>query len=91
MRVRLFVEVEIRDALMWGEGGPDADALAWFERDVLGSASLHSNEIGDEVGPLRVLAMDRPRSKPTPVPKTMKRLRRRDVGHALRGGQKGER
>ena len=75
MRLRLFVEVEIRDALMWGEGGPDADALRWFERYVLGSAILHSNEIGSEVGPLRVLAMDRPKRRPTPVPKTMKRLR----------------
>ena len=77
MRLRLFVEVEIRDALMWGEGGPDSDALRWFERDVLGTSILHSNEIGDEVGPLRVLAMDRPRGKPTPVPHTMKRLRAR--------------
>lgn len=84
MRLRLFVEVEIRDALMWGEGGPDADALRWFEREVLGDVILHSNEIGSEVGPLRVLAMDRPRSKPTPVPKTMKRLSKRNAGAALR-------
>lgn len=51
------------------------DALRWFEREVLGDVILHSNEIGDEVGPLRVLAMDRPKRRPTPVPKTMKRLR----------------
>ena len=80
-KIRLFIEVEIRDALMWGEGGPDADALRWFERDVLGNGLiLHSNEIGDEVGPMRVLAMDLPKSKATPVPHTMKRLR------ASRGG-----
>ena len=79
-KVRLFIEVEIRDALMWGEGGPDTDALRWFERDVLSDVYLHSNDIGDEIGKSRVLAMDRPKRKPTPVPKTMKRLR------AARGG-----
>ena len=80
-KVRLFIEVEIRDALMWGEGGPDADALRWFERDVLGHGLiLHSNEIGDEVGPMRVLAMDRPGGKATPIPKRMRRpARRRDA------------
>ena len=82
MRLRLFVEVEIRDALMWGEGGPDADALRWFERDVLGDVILHSNGIGDEVGTARVMAWDRPKTKPTPVPKTMKRLR-------AKGGDRG--
>ena len=87
-RIRLFIEVEICDALMWGEGGPDTDALRWFERDVLGHGLiLHSNEIGDEVGPMRVLAMDRPGFAPTAVPERMKRLRparkRRD---AARGG-----
>ena len=75
-RVRLFVEVEINDALMWGEGGPDADALRWFERDVLGDVNLHSNQIGSEIGVARVMAWDRPRTKPTPIPKTMKRLKR---------------
>lgn len=81
MRLRLFVEIEIDGLRMWGEGGPDADALRWFERDVLGNGViLHSNEIGGDVGPLRVLAMDAPRGKPTPVPKTMKRLRTAALG-----------
>jgi len=75
-RVRIFLEVEVRDALMWGEGGPDADALRWFENEVLGDVILHSNEISGEVGAARVMAWDRPGTKPTPVPKTMKRLRR---------------
>ena len=81
-KLRLFVEVEIRDALMWGEGGPDADALRWFERDVLSDVYLHSHEIGDEIGRARVLAWDRPKGKRTPVPKTMKRLRRKRGGGA---------
>lgn len=76
MKLRLFVEVEIDGPRMWGEGGPDADALRWFERDVLGDVILHSNEIGSEIGTARVMAWDRPGTKPTPVPKTMKRLRR---------------
>ena len=75
-RVRLFVEVEINDALMWGEGGPDADALHWFEREALGDVILHSNDIGGEIGVARVMAWNLPRTKPTPIPKTMKRLKR---------------
>ena len=84
-RIRLFIEVEICDALMWGEGGPDTDALRWFERDVLSDVYLYSNDIGDEIGKSRVLAMDRLKRKPTPVPKTMKRLR-----DAARGGDDGK-
>ena len=88
-RLRLFVEVEIRDALMWGEGGPDADALRWFERDVLGNGViLHSNEIGGEIGVARVMAWDLPRTKPTPIPKTMKRLKRGGAGDRDEEGER---
>ena len=81
-RFRLFVEVEINDASMWGHGGPDADALRWFEREVLSDVILHSNEIGNEIGTARVLAMDRHGSKPTAIPARMKRLRARRGGRS---------
>lgn len=81
-RIRLLLELEINDVLMWGEGGPDPDALRWFEREVLTDVALHSNDIGDEIGTAHVLAMDRIGTRPTPIPRTMKRLR------AARGGVK---
>jgi hypothetical protein len=35
--------------------GNDADSIRWFYRDVLGGELiLHSNEIGDEVGTVKV-------------------------------------
>lgn len=54
----LTVLLEYDDTIMHGE---DADSIAWFYNNVLSNPKdgcgliLHSNEIGDEVGSIRVI------------------------------------
>ena len=53
----MFVELEYDDEIMHGT---DAEAVDWFYKDILGSKQkndliLHSNEIGDEIGTIKVL------------------------------------
>lgn len=52
--VRLVIEVEYDDEIMYDN---DEDAKDWFFNSVLntGDLILHSNEIGDKVGTVRVL------------------------------------
>ena len=51
--IKLDVELTYDEDLMYGE---DKDAKEWFFKDVLsGGLSLHSNEIGDSVGSIKVL------------------------------------
>ena len=56
-KIRLEIELEYDPATTHGE---DQAAIDWFKRDVLcyptpdGSLILHSNEIGDTVGSVRV-------------------------------------
>ena len=52
--LRLVVDLEYDDDSMHGT---DPQAIAWFRDEVLGKEALrlHSNEIGDEVGIVRVI------------------------------------
>lgn len=56
--VRMLVELDYDDELHHGK---DVDAIDWFVKDVLlnttedGKLILHSNELGDELGTVRVL------------------------------------
>lgn len=54
-KLHLLIELEYDDSIMHGDSVEDAD---WFVQEILGGDSLvlHSNEIGDEVGVVRVLA-----------------------------------
>ena len=53
MKVRMFVEMEYDADVMYG-----VEEKAWFFDEILGDKeglSLHSNELGDEVGHVTVL------------------------------------
>lgn len=52
--VRMLIEVDYDEGTMYGN---DQEAKDWFFNSVLSSGDLvlHSNEIGDTVGSLRVL------------------------------------
>ena len=52
--VRMIIEVDYDEQIMYGN---DQEAKDWFFNSVLatGDLILHSNEIGDEVGEVRVL------------------------------------
>ena len=50
---RLLIELEYDDDIMHGD---EPDATKWFWLDVMnGELYLHSNELGDEVGRVKVL------------------------------------
>ena len=55
-KIRMEVELEYSDKIMHGN---DPESIAWFYEEILLHPSaeliLHSNEIGDEVGVIRVL------------------------------------
>ena len=57
-KIRLEVELEYDEELIHGN---DPESIAWFHKEILlhpskdGELILHSNEIGDEVGVIRVL------------------------------------
>ena len=51
---RLVIELEYDDEIMHGD---EPDATKWFWLDVMGGdLVLHSNEIGDEVGRVKVIS-----------------------------------
>lgn len=62
-KLMLEVELEYDDQTMHGD---DHDSVAWFWNDVLlypgkdGQLILHSNEIGDEIGTIKVLKVHEP-------------------------------
>jgi len=52
-KIRLIVELEYDTELMHGN---DPDAVEWFRSTLLNDdLVLHSNEIGDEIGTVRVI------------------------------------
>ena len=52
---RLMIELEYDDDVMHGK--ISQEALEWFWLDVMGGELiLHSNEIGDEVGKVKVIS-----------------------------------
>ena len=58
-KIKLLVELKYDDKMMYG-GDKDKEAKDWFLKDILGSKRkadliLHSNEIGDEIGEIKVL------------------------------------
>lgn len=56
---RLMIELEYDDDMMHGK--ISQEALEWFWLEVMGGdLILHSNEIGDEVGRVKVLKRLRP-------------------------------
>jgi len=59
-KLKLEIELTYDDELMHS-GDSDPQSKAWFTREVLlkeeGGLILHSNEIGDEVGEVRVLSI----------------------------------
>lgn len=61
-KVRLEIELEY-DAESMHSGNSDVEAKRWFMENVLlntsepGRLILHSNEIGDEIGTVRVLTV----------------------------------
>ena len=52
---RLVIELEYDDEIMHGD---EPDAIEWFWLNVMGDGKLylHSNEIGDEVGRVKVIS-----------------------------------
>ena len=61
MKLRMWIELDYdADA----KHGDDEEAIQWFKRDVLltppdgGELFLWSNEIGDEIGQVRVLKLE---------------------------------
>lgn len=62
-KLMLEVELEYDDQIMPGD---DEESVAWFWNNVLlypgeeGGLILHSNEIGDEVGTIKVLKVREP-------------------------------
>ena len=62
---KLILEVEL-DYDGEATHGKDPDAIAWFWNDILlypgedGELVLHSNELGDEVGTIKVLKVREP-------------------------------
>jgi hypothetical protein len=62
-KIVIEAELEFDASLMYGD---DVEGRRWFFEDILGDKSgliLHSNEIGDEIGVLRILRV-------TPRPET---------------------
>lgn len=62
MKLRLEVEVEVEDSY-WNDC--DLEEKIWFKNEVLGADPnscdaliLHSNLVGDEVGPVKVLDIE---------------------------------
>jgi hypothetical protein len=56
-KIKMLVELEYDDKLMHGKSKED---IEWFYNDILKSKRkndlfLHSNEIGDEVGQIKIL------------------------------------
>lgn len=52
-KLRLVIEIEYDPELMHGN---DPGAVEWFRSTMInGDLVLHSNDIGDEIGPLRVI------------------------------------
>lgn len=53
-KIRMLVELEYDGETMHGD---DEDAICWFFYDILKKEvlTLHSNEIGDEIGTVKVL------------------------------------
>jgi hypothetical protein len=53
-KVRMEIELEYDTGIMHGD---DADSRRWFFEEVLGGGQLllHSNEIGDTVGEVRLI------------------------------------
>ena len=51
---RLLIELEYDDEIMHGD---EPDAVEWFWLDVMGGKLiLHSNELGDEIGQVKVIS-----------------------------------
>lgn len=61
MKVRMLIELDYDADMMHGD---DTRSIAWFRNEIIsgerGQLLLHSNEIGDEVGSVRVLAVEWP-------------------------------
>ena len=59
-KIKMEVELEYNDEIIHGN---DPESIDWFHKEILlhpskdGGLILHSNEIGDEVGVIRVLAV----------------------------------
>ena len=52
-KLKLLIELEYDDEIMHED---NEDAIEWFFKDVLGDGLLlHSNEIGDTIGEVKVL------------------------------------
>lgn len=59
-RLNLHIELEY-DADLMHSGDNDKEAKAWFLREILsddGSLVLHSNEVGDSLGTVKVLSVE---------------------------------
>ena len=52
--IKLTVKLKYDDKIMHGN---DKEAIDWFYNDILkkGTLTLHSNEVGDEIGVIKVL------------------------------------
>jgi len=54
----MIIELEYDDELMHGK---DQEAIAWFYNDILlgktGLLTLHSNEIGDQIGSVECISV----------------------------------
>lgn len=54
-KIKLLIELKYDEKIMHDK---DKESIKWFYKDILGSKNdliLHSNEIGDEVGKVKVI------------------------------------
>lgn len=56
-KIKMIIELNYDAKLMHGD---DKESIDWFYKDILGSKrkndlSIHSNEIGDEIGTIKVV------------------------------------
>jgi len=61
-KLKLTIELKYDDKMMHGS---DKESTDWFYNDILGSKKrndlfLHSNEIGDEIGTVKVIKIIKP-------------------------------
>ena len=51
-KIKMIIELTYDTEIMHGN---DPEAIEWFEKEILGGELiLHSNELGDEVGKVRI-------------------------------------
>lgn len=55
--LRMVVDFEYDDQMMHD---PTPDSIQWFREEILGDPELilHSNEVGDEIGSIRVVSIE---------------------------------